>query len=38
MEVGPSYNSLNVGSCKAKYETTKILDNLTEVRAFIFIE
>ena len=34
MEVGPSYDSLNVKSCKAKYETTRVLDNLNEVRIF----
>ena len=37
MEVGPSYDSLNVNSCKAKYKTTQILDKLNEVITFIFI-
>ena len=37
MEVGPSYNSLNVNSCKAKHATTQILDNLNDVRIFSFI-
>ena len=36
MEVGPSYNSPNLNSCKAKYEATRVLDNLNEVRILNF--
>ena len=49
MEVGPSYDSLNVKSCKAlqvqeifanlaKYKATQILDNLNEVGTSILIQ
>ena len=38
MEVCPSYDSLNVKSCKAKYKATQILDNLNEVGTSILIQ
>lgn len=36
MEIGPSYDALNVTSCKAKYQTTNDLDNLNEVKKISF--
>ena len=38
MESGPSYDALNVTSCKAKYQTTNALDNLNEVNKSVFIQ
>ena len=35
MEVGPSYGKLNVDSCQAKYNFTRALDNLSEVKHLI---
>ena len=35
MEVGPSYDTLNVKSCQAKYNSTQVLDNLNEVENLI---
>ena len=38
MEIGPSYDALNVTSCKAKFQTTNDLDNLNEVKKSVFIQ
>ena len=37
METGPVYGSLNVTLCPAKYQTTKDLENLTQVKIFDMI-
>ena len=38
MEFGPSYDTWNFSSCRAKYKTTQDLDKLNEVKKLIFTQ
>lgn len=38
MEFGPSYDTWNFSSCRAKYKTTQDLDKLNEVKKKIFTQ
>ena len=37
MQVSQPFDSININSCTAKHKTNQVLDNLNEVRTFLFI-